>query len=78
MLRRGRLKGDRWRMPLPRVCADVIKTGPSKAIELVAFDAYKKLLSQLNRQRGEQLASPGPLTLGAAGAMAGKLTCPGA
>lgn len=42
---------------------------PSKAIELTAFDAYKKLLSHKDEEG--TLKRPGPLLTGFAGAAAG-------
>ena len=42
---------------------------PSKAIELTAFDAYKKLLS--HEDENGKLKRPGPLLTGLAGAAAG-------
>ena len=42
---------------------------PSKAIELTAFDAYKKLLSHEDEEG--KLKRPGPLLTGLAGAAAG-------
>ena len=51
------------------VSADILRVMPSKAIELTAFDAYKKLLSH----EGEdgKLKRPGPLLTALAGAAAG-------
>lgn len=49
--------------------ADILRVMPSKAIELSAFDAYKKFLSH-HDERGE-LKRPGPLLTGLAGAAAG-------
>ena len=56
------------------VCADILRVMPSKAIELTAFDAYKKLLSHEDGDR--KLKRPGPLLTGLAGAAAGSsATC---
>ena len=49
--------------------ADILRVMPSKAIELAAFDAYKKLLSHTDPDG--KLMRPGPLLTGLAGAMAG-------
>eukprot|EP00884_Botryococcus_braunii_P003137 jgi/Botrbrau1/12824/Bobra.20_1s0014.1 len=50
--------------------ADILKTGPSKAIEFAAFDLYKRLLAQKDPLTGEW-RSPGPAALSVAGALAG-------
>ena len=57
------------------VCADILRVMPSKAIELTAFDAYKKLLS--HEDGDGKLKRPGPLLTGLAGAAAGStsLSC---
>ena len=49
---------------------DILRVMPSKAIELSAFDAYKKLLS--HHDEDGQLKRPGPLLTGLAGAAAGR------
>ncbi|KAL3135657.1 hypothetical protein ABBQ38_006136 [Trebouxia sp. C0009 RCD-2024] len=49
--------------------ADILRVMPSKAIELTAFDAYKKLLS--HEDENGKLKRPGPLLTGLAGAAAG-------
>ncbi|KAA6425606.1 MAG: hypothetical protein FRX49_04503 [Trebouxia sp. A1-2] len=49
--------------------ADILRVMPSKAIELAAFDAYKKLLS--HEGDDGKLMRPGPLLTGLAGAAAG-------
>lgn len=54
--------------------ADILRVMPSKAIELTAFDAYKKLLS--HEDRDGKLKRPGPLLTALAGAAAGRtFTC---
>lgn len=53
--------------------ADILRVMPSKAIELAAFDAYKKLLSREDEEG--RLMRPGPLLTGLAGAAAGALPC---
>lgn len=50
-------------------CADILRVMPSKAIELSAFDAYKKFLSREDEHG--KLKRPGPLLTGLAGAAAG-------
>ena len=54
------------------ILADILRVMPSKAIELTAFDAYKKLLSH----EGEdgKLKRPGPLLTALAGAAAGNIS----
>ena len=55
---------------LRRVCiADVLRTMPSKAIELASFDMYKKTLGKL--RPGGSSSHPGGLATGFAGALAG-------
>ncbi|KAL0033044.1 hypothetical protein WJX77_012276 [Trebouxia sp. C0004] len=49
--------------------ADILRVMPSKAIELAAFDAYKKMLS--HEGDNGKLMRPGPLLTGLAGAAAG-------
>lgn len=51
-------------------CADILRVMPSKAIELSAFDAYKKFLSHEDEQG--KLKRPGPLLTALAGAAAGR------
>ena len=51
------------------VSADILRVMPSKAIELTAFDAYKKLLS--HEDGDGKLKRPGPVLTGLAGAAAG-------
>ncbi len=51
--------------------ADILRVMPSKAIELAAFDAYKKLLS--HEGDDGKLMRPGPLLTGLAGAAAGAI-----
>ena len=52
--------------------ADILRVMPSKAIELAAFDAYKKLLS--HEGDDGKLMRPGPLLTGLAGAAAGAMS----
>ena len=49
--------------------ADVLRTMPSKAIELASFDMYKKTLGRL--RPGGSSSHPGGLATGFAGALAG-------
>ena len=49
--------------------ADVLRTMPSKAIELASFDMYKKTLGRL--RPGGDSSHPGGLATGVAGAFAG-------
>ena len=49
--------------------SDILRVMPSKAIELAAFDAYKKLLS--HEDANGKVMRPGPLFTGLAGAAAG-------
>lgn len=49
--------------------ADVLRTGPSKAVELAAFDLYKRILGQ--QSLTGEWRPPGPLGLSIAGALAG-------
>ena len=55
---------------LAAVRADILRVMPSKAIELTAFDAYKKLLSHDDEDGKSK--RPGPLLTGLAGAAAGR------
>ena len=52
--------------------ADVLRTMPSKAIELASFDMYKKTLGRL--RPGGSSAHPGGFATGFAGALAGAHT----
>ena len=54
---------------LHALSADILRVMPSKAIELAAFDAYKKLLSREGDDG--KLMRPGPLLTALAGAAAG-------
>ncbi len=57
---------------LHTLSADILRVMPSKAIELAAFDAYKKMLS--HEGDDGKLRRPGPLLTALAGAAAGAIS----
>ena len=64
-----------WLAGREKMCydADVLRTMPSKAIELASFDMYKKTLGRL--RPGGSSTHPGGLATGCAGALAGTAPC---
>lgn len=62
----------KYSSPLLVMSADVLRTMPSKAIELASFDMYKKTLGRL--RPGGSSSHPGGLATGFAGALAGAHT----
>mmetsp|Transcript_32640 Transcript_32640/g.45305 ORF Transcript_32640/g.45305 Transcript_32640/m.45305 type:complete len:380 (-) Transcript_32640:224-1363(-) len=50
--------------------ADVVRVTPQKAVQLAAFDAFKKAFSRRNKETGQKL-EPGPTATTVAGACAG-------
>ena len=55
--------------------ADVLRTMPSKAIELASYDIYKRLLSCKDPSTGQRRV-PGAAASTVAGALAGARACP--
>lgn len=55
-----------------RVMPDVLRTMPSKAIELTSYDVYKRFLSHTDLRTGKK-RPPGPVASFMAGALAGEI-----
>ena len=72
---RSARKGERQRAPLTRALphADILRTMPSKAIELSAFDLYKRLLA--GHDAAGKPRGPGGAATALAGALAGTAAC---